>query len=74
MKEKSTRTPVSQEDQVTMACYAYRLAQEPDADARMSIQLQFVRELGATYGHEKACRLLTKVWCMAKSAEYMRSA
>lgn len=70
MTEKSTRTPVSQDDMKTMRKYARRLAKEPNPNVRMSIQMQFVKELGAIYGHEKACRLLTKVWLMAKSAEY----
>ena len=67
MIEKSTRTPVRPEDQATMAQYACRLRNEPSVDTRFSIQMQFIRELGAKYGQEKAARLLTIVWKMAKA-------
>ena len=67
MIEKSTRTPVRPDDQETMRDYARRLRNEPDNETRLNIQLQFVKELGQTYGHEKACRLLTLVWQMAKA-------
>lgn len=67
MIEKSTRTPVRPEDQATMKDYARRLRAEPNAETRLNIQLQFVKELGQIYGHEKACRLLTLVWQMAKA-------
>ena len=50
-----------------MKDYARRLRAEPDNETRLNIQLQFVKELGAIYGHEKACRLLTLVWKMAKA-------
>jgi len=63
------RKAVREEDLETMKVYAQRLALEPNADRRMSMQLQFVNMMGHRYGHEQATKMLTRVWVIAKSGK-----
>ena len=58
------------EDLEAMEAAARSLAKEEDPAIRMSIQRQFIKSVGARQGQEKAARMLTKVWKMARSAEY----
>jgi hypothetical protein len=57
------------EDQDTMRLYARRLAVEPRPDVRLMLQLQFVHDMSPRYGHERATRMLSKVWSFAKGWE-----
>lgn len=54
------------EDRDVMHMYAKRLAAEPNVDRRFSMQLQFVNMMTPRYGHERATRMLSKVWDLAK--------
>ena len=57
------------EDVDVMKRDARRLAAEPNTDVRLMLQLQFVQDMTPRYGHERATRMLSKVWKMEKGWE-----
>lgn len=58
---------VSAEDEEAMVIFAEKLRSEPDKEARRRMQIQFVRDMAPEYGRDRAAKMLTKVWKIAKA-------
>lgn len=58
---------IAPEDEEAMVIFAEKLRKEPDKEARRRMQMQFVRDMAPEYGRDRAAKMLTKVWKMAKA-------
>ena len=58
---------VSAEDEEAMVIFAQKLRNEPDKEARRRMQIQFVKDMAPEYGRDRAAKMLTKIWKMAKA-------
>lgn len=55
------------EDVTYMKELAKSLNNTPNANTRMVMQQRFVRDMASVYGQERATKMLTKVWQLAKA-------
>lgn len=58
---------ISKEDQEAMMIFAEKLKAEPDKEARRRMQIQFVKDMAPEYGRDRAAKMLSKIWKMAKA-------
>lgn len=57
----------------TMQKLAEDLKREPSARIRMMMQQKFVHDMSASFGHERATRMLTVVWKIVNRREQMEA-
>ena len=58
---------IKPEDSKRMDDLAKELRITKNPDARLDMQLRFVKDMTPYYGHERATRMLSMVWKKAKS-------
>ena len=58
---------ISEEDQEAMTIFAEKLKAEPDKVIRREMQIKFVKDMAPEYGRDRAAKMLTKIWKMAKA-------
>ena len=58
---------IAPEDEEAMQIFAEKLKAEPDKEARRRMQIQFVKDMAPEYGRDRAAKMLTKIWKMAKA-------
>lgn len=58
---------IAPEDEEAMVVFAERLKAEPDKQIRLMMQIRFVKDMAPEYGRDRAAKMLSKVWKMAKA-------